>query len=248
DPKQYSLIEPKRKKSPVILLSTLHEYSEVLDDNKYLPVVIHNYNQIKVGVDFVDQCINNYTVRRITRIWPLIVFFNMIDIAAINTMPIWLYHNPDWNINKSHVRRFFLGQLSKYLTKSHNEHRDEEPHLSLKTKLALESLEYNLDREISITENQNDDLVKRKKICFLCPTHPGRKVRQRCDACQNHVYNYHAISKRTEQSYVNHVNQILQLIETLDTKLSDNPDQSELKLFTSHECHHVLFYFIRFSK
>ncbi|CAF2083196.1 unnamed protein product [Rotaria magnacalcarata] len=208
--------------------------------------MIHNYNQTKVGVDFVEQCINNYTVRRIARIWPLIVLFNMIDIAAINTMSIWLHHNPDWNINKTHVRRLFLGQLSKSLTKSHNERRLEKPHLSLKTKFALESLEYNLRREISITENQNDDLVKRKKDAFF--------VRHILDARLGkgmiHVKTTFAILMQSakEQSYGNHVKQILQLIETLDKKLSDNSDQSQLKQFASHELHHVLFYFIRCLK
>ena len=131
--------QAKEKKSPVVLLATLHEYSEVIGDDKTFPVMIHNYNQTKVGVDLLDQCINNYTVHRITRRWPSIVFFNIIDIAAINAMTIWLHHNPDENISKGHVRHLFLGRLSKCLTKSHNERRIERPYLSLKTKLALVS-------------------------------------------------------------------------------------------------------------
>ena len=186
--------QAKEKKPPVILLSTLHEYSEVLDDDKTLPVMIYNYNQTKVDVDLVNQCINNYTVRRITHRWSLIVFFNIIDIAAINVMTIWLYHNPDENISKGHVRRLFLGRLSKCFTKAHNERRVEQPYLSLKTKLALQSLGYKLYREISTTEDPNNDLITKKKSC---PSHPGRKVRQRCDTCQNHVCNAHSINRRT---------------------------------------------------
>ncbi len=78
----------KRKKLPIILLSTLHDIPEVLDDEKKLPVMIHDYYQTKFGVDIIDQCVNNYTVRRITRRWPIMVFHNMIDIAAINGMTI----------------------------------------------------------------------------------------------------------------------------------------------------------------
>jgi hypothetical protein len=55
--------QAKQKKPPVILLSTLHGYSEVLDDEKKLPVMIHDYNQTKGGVDVINQCINNYSVR-----------------------------------------------------------------------------------------------------------------------------------------------------------------------------------------
>jgi hypothetical protein len=50
--------------------------------------MIHDYYQTKFGVDIIDQCVNNYTVRRITRRWPIMVFHNMIDIAAINGMTI----------------------------------------------------------------------------------------------------------------------------------------------------------------
>ena len=89
--------QAKEKKPPVIILSTAHEFLEVFDDDKKLPLMIHDYNQTKVGVDLVGQCINKYTVRRFTRRWPMIVFSNMIDIAAINAMIIWLCHHPDWN-------------------------------------------------------------------------------------------------------------------------------------------------------
>ena len=100
--------QAKKKKPPIILLSTLHEYSEVFDDEEKLPVMIHDYNQTKGGVDLVNQCINNYTVRRITRRWPVMVFFNMIDIAAINAMAVWLCQNPDWNNKQTHCRRLFF--------------------------------------------------------------------------------------------------------------------------------------------
>ncbi len=90
--------QAKEKKPPVIVLSTLHEFPEVFDDEKRMPVMIHDYNQTKIGVDVIDQCINNYTVRRISRRWPMLVFFNTIDIAAINTMTIWLCKNPNWGL------------------------------------------------------------------------------------------------------------------------------------------------------
>jgi hypothetical protein len=50
-------------KAPIILLSTMHNIPQVFDDEKKLPVMIHDYNQTKFGVDVMDQCINSYTVR-----------------------------------------------------------------------------------------------------------------------------------------------------------------------------------------
>ncbi|CAF4519394.1 unnamed protein product, partial [Didymodactylos carnosus] len=89
--------QAKERKKPVIMLSSLHKHAETFDDEKKLPCVIHDYNQTKCGVDAMDQCVGNYTTRRISRRWPMIVFYNMIDIAALNAMTIWLCQNPTWN-------------------------------------------------------------------------------------------------------------------------------------------------------
>ena len=75
--------------------------------------MIHDYNQTKFGVDVMDQCINTYTVRRISRRGPVIVCFDLIDIAAINAMTLWLHINPNWHNHKTNVRRLFLEDLGK---------------------------------------------------------------------------------------------------------------------------------------
>ncbi|CAF0991562.1 unnamed protein product [Adineta steineri] len=186
--------QAKPKKPPIILLSTLHDFAEVFDDEKKLLTMIHDYNQTKFGGDVADQCINNYTCRRITRRWPMIVFFNMVDIAAINSLNIWLDQNPDWNAGKKYVRRLFLEELSKLLTDTHNQRRVKQPRLAPKIKLALQSLGYELKPENLVVEDTIDNLVKTKKRCFLCPSHPGRKVRRTCDTCQKNVCNSHSIS------------------------------------------------------
>ncbi|CAF1384390.1 unnamed protein product [Adineta ricciae] len=169
--------QAKDKKPPVILLSTSHEFSEVFDDEKRLPCMIHDYNQTKVGVDLVDQCISNYSVRRITRRWPMMVFYNMVDIAAINAMTVWVSHNPEWNSRPTQTRHRFLSSLSQSLMTPHQKRRSESSSLSSKTKLALRSLGYELKQPTPLAQDCNGELIKTKKRCYLCPSHPGRKVR-----------------------------------------------------------------------
>jgi hypothetical protein len=187
--------QAKDKKPPVILLSTSHEFSEVFDDQKRLPCMIHDYNQTKVGVDLVDQCITNYSVRRITRRWSMVVFYNLVDVAAINAMTVWLRYNPDWNSRHTQARHRFLSSLSQSLMTPHLKRRCEASNLSSKTKLALRSLGYQLKQPTSLAHGRNGELIKTKKRCYLCPSHPGRKVRQLCDTCQNHVCNSDSASK-----------------------------------------------------
>ncbi|CAF0901181.1 unnamed protein product [Adineta steineri] len=179
--------QAKEKKKPVIMLSSLHKYPETFDDDKILPCVIHDYNQTKCGVDVIDQCINHYTVRRITRRWPMIVFYNLIDIATTNAMTVWLCQNLDWNLKRSNTRRIFLTQLVKQLAHQQNQRRSEEARLKPKVKLALSSLGYSIHPESLKDVNTNVQLDPIKKRCYLCPANPGRKVRQTCNNCGLHV-------------------------------------------------------------
>ncbi|XP_028825897.1 piggyBac transposable element-derived protein 4-like [Denticeps clupeoides] len=63
----------------------------------------------------MDQMIAMYSCRRKTRRWPLVVFFNMLDISALNAYIVWTAIDPTWNVRKSCRRRLFLDQLGKML-------------------------------------------------------------------------------------------------------------------------------------
>lgn len=58
--------------------------------------------------------------------WLMVVFFNMIDIAAINVMTIWLSQNPNWGGNCTHIRRLFLLGWRESLTTAHNDRRSQQ--------------------------------------------------------------------------------------------------------------------------
>ena len=64
----------------------------------------------------------------------------MIDIAAINSLTMWLYENSQWNMNRTDTRRKFLSQLRMALTESQNQRRSQDTRLMPKVKLALMSL------------------------------------------------------------------------------------------------------------
>jgi len=63
----------------------------------------------------MDQMTRTYSCKRKTRRWPLVVFYNMLEISAINAYVIWKTLNRNWNSNKSHKRRLYLFQLRKEL-------------------------------------------------------------------------------------------------------------------------------------
>lgn len=81
--------QPKAKKT-VCLLSTMHSTPDVdTTTAAKKPFVIRFYNENKVGVDCFDQMARLYSTRSASRRWPLAVWGNMLDIAAINACAIY---------------------------------------------------------------------------------------------------------------------------------------------------------------
>ncbi|CAM4732750.1 unnamed protein product [Leuciscus chuanchicus] len=73
----------KRKKT-VYILSSMHSMIQTENTTNRKPNTITLYNTTKCGVDVMDQMVREYTVRTGTRRWPVAVFYNMIDMAALN--------------------------------------------------------------------------------------------------------------------------------------------------------------------
>ena len=98
-----------RSKKCVIMVSTMHSDNGVELDNKEKPHAIRDYNATKCPVDRIDQMANTLTTRRKTRRWPMTIFFNILDIAAINSYISWLLLHPTWHKNERvHRRSIFL--------------------------------------------------------------------------------------------------------------------------------------------
>ncbi|XP_071056574.1 piggyBac transposable element-derived protein 4-like [Onthophagus taurus] len=105
---------PKKGKL-VTLLSIMHDIGKISNDKKKKPQIILDYNKTKSGVDTMDKLLRTYTVKRQTRRWPVTIFYNMIDVSALNAYIIWIHQNDDWKAKKGYKRREFLKQLGKEL-------------------------------------------------------------------------------------------------------------------------------------
>ncbi|KAE8279658.1 hypothetical protein D5F01_LYC21787 [Larimichthys crocea] len=72
---------PKKRRN-VILMSTLHKDAAVSSGSDKKPTIILDYNKNKEGVDNLDKLTATYTCQRMTRRWPMVVFYNMLDVSA----------------------------------------------------------------------------------------------------------------------------------------------------------------------
>ena len=72
---------PKKGKA-VIMLNTMH-HDKAIDEgsSKKKPEVIQYYNGTKAGVDIFDQMIRTYICKPQTKRWPVVMWYNMLDVA-----------------------------------------------------------------------------------------------------------------------------------------------------------------------
>lgn len=96
----------------MLLLSSRHKSVKISDNGKLIPETVKYYNNTKYAVDVTDQMARKYSVKAGSRRWPLHVFYNILDLAAINA---WILYKE--TTGKSIPRKSFLFQLAEELAR-----------------------------------------------------------------------------------------------------------------------------------
>lgn len=157
----------------------------VIDLETQKPEIILDYNATKGGVDTVDQMCGTYAVKRISRRWPLIIFFSIMDMAGINAQILF---NSNLN-NPNYPRRIFLKNLSLALMKPYLEER-------ANLKCLPQDIQVSLAKYRKV-EDPVTQRVQRKKVgrCTLCGRSKNINTTSRCSICDNFVCKQHSIKK-----------------------------------------------------
>ena len=179
---------PKKNKA-VVVLSSQHHDSRV-EGEKRKPEIISFYNQTKGGVDNMDHLISVSTCKRKTRRWPLMLFYNMIDVATIASFVIWLCNFPNWKpALYNRKRRAFLIKLGYTLVGEYIERR-----LSAGTRTlgknatkALITLGY-----LNSGDRSHKGGEGHRARCYLCPRSSDRKYARSCNKCSAQVCPEHS--------------------------------------------------------
>ncbi|MGH0115404.1 UNVERIFIED_CONTAM: hypothetical protein FKN15_000040 [Acipenser sinensis] len=81
---------PKKGKT-VILLSTLHQDKSVHEERqKNKPDVIKYYIGTKGGAGLMDQMVRAYSCKRQSRMWPMVLWYNVLDEATLNAHLLYI--------------------------------------------------------------------------------------------------------------------------------------------------------------
>ncbi|KAL6421589.1 hypothetical protein ACFW04_014318 [Cataglyphis niger] len=148
----------------VAVLSSRHKFVKIDRSNKkMLPDSIQFYNKTKFGVDMTDQMARKYTVKSSSRRWPLQIFFNILDLAAINA---WILYKEATGIQIQ--RKEFLFQLAEQLSTDYRDARQKKS-------------SENEDPQTSNTTYSN-----KRKICQVRLCH-NNKTNNICEKCHKYV-------------------------------------------------------------
>ena len=172
----------------VFLLSSMHFDNKMQENEPIKSDMILDYNATKGGVDTLDQLVNNYTCKRVTNRWPIIIFFWMLNVAAYNSA-VRFMAKAKAPIYKGHEkRRHFLSALSEQFCKGKIERRFlTENKISTKAcyyqykistkECYLQSMEafFNVEKAAATLQNQNNG--NQKKRCKKCPRKLEKKQR-----------------------------------------------------------------------
>ena len=92
---------------------------------KKKPDIVLNYNRTKGGVDTMDQMCLNYTSKRQTKRWPLVIFNNMLDTSILalgvifkiqdarNSLAVWQRPGPYEQLTRALMTWNFAGKIVK---------------------------------------------------------------------------------------------------------------------------------------
>ncbi|XP_069680912.1 piggyBac transposable element-derived protein 4-like [Periplaneta americana] len=173
---------PKRNKA-VILLSTMHDDGTV-DEDTGKPHILLDYNSTKGAVDTIEQMCGRYSVARVTRRWPLVIFYSLLDIAGINAQIIYCANEANQRSN----RRIFLKEMSLSLLKPRLIERAKIP--SLPTHIATFLQKYKEPR-IEEVEEAEEPVSRKRGRCVACGRGKNVTTTIRCDICRHFMCKRH---------------------------------------------------------
>lgn len=180
----------------------MHSKPEVDSTLSAKPEIISFYNKTKGGVDNMDKLLGEYSTKRRTRRWPLALFFNAIDVAALAAYIIYIENNPQ--LTSTDRRRRFLKDLSFQLCKENIEQRTRNSKVIAKpfTRYAIEEVFGKKFQPNGINQSSsmpNRDKTGRIKVvgsCSICSkNNKKRKTRKACARCSDPICNEHSTNR-----------------------------------------------------
>lgn len=170
---------PKKGRS-VVLISSMHHDAQINQESQK-PDIIECYNATKVGVDALDQKCVHFSTSRRTRRWPMVLFFQILNIAGVNSRV--LYQNSPYG---AEIERFkFLKELGMALCRSYMEIRMNNKYIRRHFREYIAN-KLGTSLQVESTPVVEGSRAKRKR-CAFCPSRKDRKTSNACRSCKKPI-------------------------------------------------------------
>ena len=93
------------------MLSTMHHDKAIVEGILKKPEAIQYYNGTKAGVDTFDQLVRTYSCKRQTKRWPVVMWYNLLDVVALNAFVVFSTQNSEFKVGKTHNKDYFCEVL-----------------------------------------------------------------------------------------------------------------------------------------
>ena len=77
----------------------------------------------------MNEMIRYYSCKRQTKRWPMVLWYNMLDVAVLNAYTLFKGVHPEYMNGVNHKRRLLLKELVKELFMPHMTWRQKQPAL-----------------------------------------------------------------------------------------------------------------------
>ncbi|XP_059209533.1 piggyBac transposable element-derived protein 4-like [Centropristis striata] len=181
---------PKRNKN-VLVMSTMHKDASLSTREDMKPQMILDYNSTKGRVDNLDKVTTTYSCQRKTARWPLVVFYNIVDVSAYNAYVLWIEINHQWNASKLYRRRLFLEELGKALVTPKIQNRAR-PARSPAAAAVIAKVQGRASDQP--TMDPLDTGAKKRKRCQVCPSRDDSKTTTSCVRCKKYICKKHTVT------------------------------------------------------
>ena len=138
-----------------------------------LNVLKMDYNQLKSGVDTLDQVVHCYSVKRKMNRWSFALFCYLVDIEAYNSFVLFTRVHPEYNRCICHRRQTFSWNVAIASAGSST------------SCSSISGASYG-------AIGGSGPMRPLKRCCHLCARTIDRKFSQQCECCQKAVCNEHS--------------------------------------------------------
>ena len=170
------------------MISSMHTHPGInlhRDDKK--PRVIEDYNHGKGGVDVLDARIEDFTCKRMTRRYPLIFFFLLLDVALVNSYILMRESRQNYSLD----RKAFIKKVADSLASGNLNSRFNTPRVFCQIQNAFDSI--GMCKRLAVGPAGDDGTRATNKV-GKCRGDSGKcrkPTRHRCNQCKKYICGNH---------------------------------------------------------